>query len=77
MLRSNLGVSVLPSLAVPRHDAVLTSRLLSPLENRRIYLITKQEWTLSPAAEAMIKTITGEMAEQIEQHNLSPADWET
>jgi DNA-binding transcriptional LysR family regulator len=77
MLRSNLGVSVLPSLAVPRHDAMLTSRLLSPLENRRIYLITKQEWTLSPAAEAMIKTITGEMAEQIEQHNLSPADWET
>ena len=77
MLRSNLGVSVLPSLAVPRHDTMLTSRLLSPLENRRIYLITKQEWTLSPAAEAMIKTITGEMAEQIKRHNLSPADWET
>jgi hypothetical protein len=40
-------------------------------------LITKQEWTLSPAAEAMIKTITGGMAEQIERHNLSPAGWET
>lgn len=73
MLRSNLGVSVLPSLAIPRNDSVLTSRLLQPLEKRTIYLITRQEWTLSPAAEAMIDTITQQIPEQIKIFNLSSA----
>lgn len=72
MLRSNLGVSVLPSLAIPQSSGELRSRPLLPMEKRDICMITRHDWTLSPAAEAMIDTITKEMPAQIEQLNLSP-----
>ncbi len=72
MLRSNLGVSVLPSLAIPQSSGELRSRPLLPMEKRDICMITRHDWTLSPAAEAMIDTIIKEMPAQIEQLNLSP-----
>ena len=72
MLRSNLGVSVLPSLAIPQSSGELRSRPLLPMEKRDICMITRRDWTLSPAAEAMIDTIIKEMPAQIEQLNLSP-----
>ena len=71
MLRSNLGVSVLPSLAVPKSTNDLVSRSLVPSESRNIYLITRKGWTLSPAAEAMIDTITRETPQQAEKYGLT------
>ena len=71
MLRSNLGVSVLPSLAVPKSINDLVSRSLVPSESRNIYLITRKGWTLSPAAEAMIDTITRETPQQAEKYGLT------
>ena len=71
MLRSNLGVSVLPSLAVPKSINDLVSRSLVPSESRNIYLITRKGWTLSPAAEAMIETITRETPQQAKKYGLT------
>lgn len=70
MLRSNLGVSVLPSLAVPKSINDLVSRSLVPSESRNIFLITRKGWTLSPAAEAMIDTITRETPQQAQRYGL-------
>ena len=71
MLKSNLGVSVLPSLAIPKSADELVSRPLFPTEVREIYLITRKGWTLSPAAEAMIETIIRETPNQVEKHRLT------
>ncbi|MGB2154782.1 MAG: LysR family transcriptional regulator [Porticoccaceae bacterium] len=71
MLKSNLGVSVLPSLAIPKSADELISRPLFPTEVREIYLITRKGWTLSPAAEAMIETIIRETPNQVEKHRLT------
>ena len=73
MLRSNLGVSVLPSLAIPTADPDLRSRALIPSEKRNIHLITRSDWTLSPAAQAMIETIMNEIPAQIAALGLSPS----
>ena len=71
MLRSNLGVSVLPSLAIPAFSNNLISRPLMPTQAREVYLITRKGWTVSPAAEAMIETIIRETPSQIRKHNLT------
>jgi len=71
MLRSNLGVSVLPSLAIPKTADDLVSRPLTPTETSEIYLITRKDWTLSPAAEAMIETIIRETPQQVEKYGLT------
>jgi LysR family carnitine catabolism transcriptional activator len=72
MLRSNLGVSVLPSLAIPKSDPDLRSRLLQPPKKRDICLITRHNWTLSPAAEAMIETIVEETPTHLQRLGLTP-----
>jgi DNA-binding transcriptional LysR family regulator len=74
MLRSNIGVSILPSLAIPKADEYLRSRAILPSEKRNICLITRLDWTQSPAAEAMIETILSEMPSQIALLGLSPPD---
>ncbi len=71
MLRSNLGVSVLPSLAIPTFSDNLISRPLVPTQAREVYLITRKGWTVSPAAEAMIETIIRETPKQIKKHDLT------
>ena len=71
MLRSNLGVSVLPSLAIPKTADDLVSRPLTPTETSEIYLITRKDWAPSPAAEAMIETIIRETPQQVEKYGLT------
>lgn len=71
MLRANLGVSVLPSLAIPALADNLVSRPLTPAQAREVYLITRNGWTVSPAAEAMIETIIRETPSQIKKHDLT------
>ncbi|MGI9271970.1 MAG: LysR family transcriptional regulator [Woeseiaceae bacterium] len=58
MVRANIGVAVLPTLATPADDPDLVSRpLIDPISRREICLITRKEWTLSPASEAMIEVL--------------------
>ena len=58
MVRANIGVTVLPTLATPDYDPQLVARpLQDPVTRREICLITRKEWTLSPAAEAMIEVL--------------------
>jgi LysR family carnitine catabolism transcriptional activator len=71
MLRSNLGVSVLPSLAIPKPAGELISRPLVPSESREIYIITRKDWILSPAAEAMMETIIRETPRQVAKYGLT------
>ena len=71
MLRANLGVSVLPSLAIPALADNLVSRPLTPTQAREVYLITRNGWTVSPAAAAMIETIIRETPSQIKKHDLT------
>ena len=72
MLHANLGVTVLPSLAMPKPDSELVSRpLIDPVETREICLIRRKGWTLSPAAEAMTETIMSEMPKQVRKLGLT------
>ena len=71
MLKANLGVSILPSLAMPLNDDSLVSRPLLPTETRHIGLLCRRGWTLSPAAEAMRETITDETPKHLERLGLS------
>jgi len=71
MLKANLGVSILPSLAVPSADESLVTRLLMPIETSEIGLITRRAWTLSPAAETMVETIIDEVPKQLANLGLS------
>ncbi len=72
MLRANLGVTVLPSLAIPKSSKELVSRpLVEPVETREICLIKRKDWTLSPAAEAMIETIESETPKRVRELGLT------
>lgn len=58
MLRANVGVTALPSLAVPKNGNELVSRpLIEPEETRDICLISRKGVTPSPAAEAMLESL--------------------
>lgn len=58
MLRANQGITVLPSLAIAHSNDELYSRPMAGNElSREIYLITRKNWSLSPAADAMKETI--------------------
>jgi LysR family carnitine catabolism transcriptional activator len=62
MLRSNIGVTALPALAIPRGDNELVSReLIDPVETRDICLISRRGATPSPAAEAMLETLSEQL----------------
>ena len=63
MLEAGLGITALPSLAVPLHNKNLVSRpLVDPVETREICLITRKGWTQSPAAEAMLEMLLERIA---------------
>ena len=57
MLQANIGVTVLPSLAIPRTVTELISRPLAGVDPWRVFLITRRESDLSPAAQAMKETL--------------------
>ena len=68
MLKSNVGITVLPSLAVPNDPIIKSFALTKPLETRDIGIITRKNTTLSPAAKEMIKTLA-EFTPQIIKDN--------
>lgn len=65
MLEAGLGITALPSLAVPRNNSNLVTRpLIEPVETREICLITRKGWTQSPAAEAMLEMVLEGISKQ-------------
>ena len=71
MLKANLGIAVLPSLVIPRNDTNFVSRILiEPEETREICLITRKDWTMSPASEAMIEILLANIPRLIDEMKL-------
>lgn len=58
MLKANIGITVLPSMAVPDDPEIKSFALEKPLETREICIITRKNTSLSPAAKAMIKILS-------------------
>ena len=73
MLKANVGISILPSLALPLHGDTLVCRALIPAETRQIGLLCRRGWTLSPAAEAMRETILEETPKHLDRLGLEAA----
>lgn len=57
MLKSNVGITILPSLAIPNDPLVKSVTLKKPVETRDIGIITRKNTTQSPAAQEMIRTL--------------------
>ena len=58
MVKANIGITVLPTLAARKNDPHLIARsLVDPVVERDVYLITRREWTLSPAGQAMVEEL--------------------
>jgi LysR family carnitine catabolism transcriptional activator len=61
MLKANIGVTVLPSLAIPQDGNLVSMPLVDPVETREICVIFRQGWSLSPAANAMLEVLTDKL----------------
>lgn len=57
MLKANIGVTVLPTLAIPDDEDIVSLPMVDPTETREICLISRQDWTLSPAAKSMMEVL--------------------
>lgn len=71
MLKANLGVTVLPSLAIPQDDELVSIPMVDPVETREICVILRQDWTLSPAAKAIMEVLSDKMPLLAEKLQLS------
>jgi len=68
MVRANIGVTVLPTLAAHRRDERLVSRpLQDPVVKRELFLITRKDWTLSPASAAMVEVLVRGIPELLDE----------
>ena len=67
MLKANIGITVLPSLAIPDDPNLVSFPLENPTEKRNICLITRQKTIQSPAAEAMINMLSQETPKLLEE----------
>jgi DNA-binding transcriptional LysR family regulator len=74
MLKANIGITVLPSLAIPDDPDLISFPLENPTEKRNIGLITRQKTIQSPAARAMITMLSQETPKLIQgnrfRHNI-------
>ncbi|NNC35866.1 MAG: LysR family transcriptional regulator [Acidimicrobiales bacterium] len=58
MVKANIGYTVLPGLAAHIKDPNIISRpLIRPIVNRKVNLITRKDWSFSPAGEAMAQIL--------------------
>ena len=71
MLKANIGITVLPSLAVPKDDDIMSRPLERPLETRDICIITRKNSTLSPAAKAMLMILSARTQALLEREHLN------
>jgi LysR family carnitine catabolism transcriptional activator len=61
MLKANIGVTVLPTLAIPGDEDLVSLPMVDPIETRELCVILRQDWTLSPAANAMMEVLSEQM----------------
>jgi len=66
MLKANIGITVLPSLAIPDDADLVSFPLENPTEKRNICLITRKKTIQSPAAKAMIEMLSEETPKLLE-----------
>lgn len=58
MVRANIGYTVLPTLAAHVDDFQIVARpLVRPVISRKVNLITRKDWSFSPAGEAMAEVL--------------------
>lgn len=68
MLKANIGITVLPSLAIPDDPNLVSFPLKNPTEKRDICLITRQKTIHSPAAKAMVEMLSQETPKIISEN---------
>jgi LysR family carnitine catabolism transcriptional activator len=73
MLKANLGVTVLPTLAIPLDDDLVSLPLVEPIETRELCVILRRDWALSPAASAMMDEVS-ELLPALAQQLRPPAN---
>ena len=71
MLKANIGVTVLPTLAIPCDDDLVSLPMIDPVETRELCVILRQDWTLSPAADAMVEVLSQQMPALARQFKLT------
>jgi len=71
MLKANIGVTVLPNLAVPLDETLVSLPMIDPSETRELCVILRQGWTLSPAANAMMEVLNEQMPLLAKEFNLT------
>lgn len=67
MLKANIGITVLPSLAVPDDPELVSFPLENPKEKRDICVITRQKTIQSPATKAMIEVLSEQLPKLLKQ----------
>ena len=71
MVRANIGITVLPSLAIPEDSLLVKRPLIKPVETREISIVLRQQSTLSPAANALLQMIIQETPALLERFGSS------
>jgi DNA-binding transcriptional LysR family regulator len=71
MLKANIGITVLPSMAVPKDPEIRSFPLEKPYETRNICIITRRNTSLSPAAKAMISTLSEHTPQLVQDTGLN------
>lgn len=58
MVKANIGYTVLPTLAARIDDPDIAARpLIDPVVTRKVNLITRKDWSFSPAGQAMVEVL--------------------
>ncbi len=71
MIRANVGVAVLPTLAAAVDDQAIVSRKLSsPTVKREICIVSRKDSTLSPPAQLFMNLLLEQMPEIVASLNL-------
>jgi DNA-binding transcriptional LysR family regulator len=71
MVKANIGFTVLPSLAAHIDDPQIIARpLIRPVISRKVNLITRKDWSFSPAGEAMAEVLIETIPEIIKTLDL-------
>lgn len=71
MLKANIGITVLPALAVPKDADIRSFPLKKPEEIRQICIITRKNTTVSPAARKMISVLLEQTPDLLSRNHLN------
>jgi len=72
MVKADIGITVLPALASRNDDPKIVARpLVDPVIKREMQLITRKEWSFSPAGQAMAEVLIETVPEVIKSLNIA------